>query len=360
MVGALADWFAVTALFRHPLGLPIPHTNIIQTRQAEIGAGLADFISSNFLTQANIERYLADVDLADSLGRRLKDEKLTRELSVTLCSALRAVVDNDNGELEAFMSRTLREALDRLPVHRLVAWVLNRLINNDQTQVLIGMFVKWGHEYFEDNRARLRENVRAEATFGTKTIAVRAFDRLATSLRDVLSEMHTNPTARRGFDQRLKALARDFENDEDTIKRTEAFKHKLLTAPEATTFFAHTWEECKRALVRILRGTPTQDPALARDVAKLLDRLGDMVREDPFIHQMIDERLKAALPALVERYRHDVSTKIRETVIGWDKQETANRIELYIGRDLQCMRINGTLVGGVVGLLIYSLSHGLF
>ena len=134
--------------------------------------------------------------------------------------------------------------------------------------------MKWGHEYFEDNRARLRENVRAAATFGTKTIGVRAFDRLAASFRDVLSERHTNPTARRGFDQRLKALARDFENDEDTIKRTEAFKHKLLTAPEATTFFAHTWEECKRALVRILRGTPTQDPALARDVAKLLDRLG--------------------------------------------------------------------------------------
>ena len=136
------------ALFRHPLGLPIPHTTIIQTRQEEIGAGLADFISSNFLTQANIERYLADVDLADSMGRRLKDEKLTRELSVTLCNALRAVVDNDTGEVEAFMSRTLREALDRLPMHRLVAWVLNRLINNDQTQVLIGDVCEVGTRVF--------------------------------------------------------------------------------------------------------------------------------------------------------------------------------------------------------------------
>ena len=163
-----------------------------------------------------------------------------------------------------------------------------------------------------------------------------------------------------GFDQRLTALARDFENDEDTIKRTEACKQKRRTAPEATTFFAHTWEECKRARGRLLRGTPPQDPALARDRAKLLDRLGDRVREDPFIRQMINEQLKAALPALAERERHEVSTKIRETVTGWDTHETADRIELSIGRDLQCIQINGTLVGGVVGLRISSLSHWLF
>jgi len=144
------------------------------------------------------------------------------------------------------------------------------------------------------------------------------------------------------------------------LSRSKAFKQKLFTAPEATTFFAHPWEECKRARVRILRGTPTQESALARDMATRLDRLGDMVREDPFIRQLINERLKAALPALVERERHDVSPKIRATVTGWDTQETADRIELSIGRDPQCIRINGTLVGGVGGLLIYSLSHGLF
>ena len=163
-----------------------------------------------------------------------------------------------------------------------------------------------------------------------------------------------------GFDQRPTALTRDFETDEDTITQTEACKHKRRTAPAATTFFAHTWEECKRARGRSLRGTPPQDPAWARDRATRLDQLGDRVREDPFIRQLINERLKAALPALVERERHDVSTKIRATVIGWDTHETADRIELSISRDLQCIRINGTLVGGVVGLLIYSLSHWLF
>ena len=112
--------------------------------------------------------------------------------------------------------------------------------------------------------------------------------------------------------------------------------------------------------MRILRGTPTQDPAWAQDMATRLDRFGDRVREDPFIRQMINERLKAALPALAERERHEVSTKIRETVTGWDTHETADRIELSIGRAPQCIQINGTLVGGVVGLRISSLSHGLF
>ena len=256
------------------------------------------------------------------------------------------------------MSRTLREALDRLPVHRRGAWVLNRRINTDQTQVLIGTCVKGGHEYCEDNRARLRENVRAEATFGTNTLVVRAFDRLAASLRDMLAERHPNPTARRGFDHRRKARA--FENDETTIKRTEACKHPRLTAPAAATFFAHPWEECQRALGRILRGTPPQDPAWAQDRATRLDRLRDMVRAEPFIRPRSNERLQAARPALVECERPDGSTKIRETVRGWDKHETANRIELDCGRDLQGMRITGPLVGGVGGLRIDSLSHGLF
>lgn len=357
MVGALADWFAVTALFRHPLGLPIPHTNIVQKRKDDIGQSLAAFVKNNFLTEQNIEKRLEGIDLANELSRWLKDKNNARELSLTVCRALRAVIDNDSGELEAFMSRTFRGVLDRVKVNKLIAQLLSRLVSDDQTKVLIDKLVDLGHEYFDKNRPRLRERVREEAGFGRRMIAGKVFDRLSEALRATLNNMHGDPKVRQEFDERIKLLAWEFDNDPETEKKTETYKQKFLNSPEAAEFLSHTWEELKSYLVRILKGAKDRDPALAEDIAKLLDRLGDMLAEEPFVRQMMNERLKAAIPSFVSRYRDGLSGGISKTVAGWDAKQTSDRIELHIGKDLQFIRINGTLVGGLVGLLIYMLSQ---
>ena len=360
MVGALADWFAVTALFRHPLGLPIPHTNIVQERKNDIGHSLAAFVKNNFLTRQNIEKRLEGVDLASELSHWLKDKNNARELSLTFCSALRAVVDNDSGELEAFVDRTFRGALDRVKQDKLIAQLLSRLVSDDQTKVLITKVVDWAQEYFNEKKHGLRNRVKERATFGTKTIAGRVFDRLSDALRDALNNMHRDPKVRQEFEKRLKLLAWEFDNDPVTEERTEAYKRKFLDSPEAAEFFAHTWAELKSHLVHILTQTKEQAPSLAGDIAKLLDRLGDMLAEEPFVRQMINERLKAAIPSLADRYRGSLSAGISKTVEGWNAKETSDRIELRIGRDLQFIRINGTLVGGLAGLLIYMLSQFAF
>ena len=165
MVGALADWFAVTALFRHPLGLRIPHTNIVEKRKDDIGEGLANFIKNRFLTRQTVEKWLDDIDLAEKASAWLKDEQHARELSLTLCRALRAVIDNDNGELEAFVSRNFRGALDRMNVSTLIARLLKRLVSDNHTKVLIEKLIDVGLEYFDEHRDQWRKGVKERARY---------------------------------------------------------------------------------------------------------------------------------------------------------------------------------------------------
>ena len=179
MVGALADWFAVTALFRHPLRLPIPHTNIVEKRKDDIGEGLANFIKNRFLTRQTVEKWLDDIDLAEKASAWLKNEQHARELSRTLCRALRAVIDNDNGELEAFVSRNFRGALDRMNVSTLIARLLKRLVSDNHTKVLIEKLIDVGLAYFDEHREQWRKGVKERARFFTKNVQGLVFDKMA-------------------------------------------------------------------------------------------------------------------------------------------------------------------------------------
>ena len=357
MVGALADWFAVTALFRHPLGLPIPHTNIVQERKNDIGRSLATFIKNNFLTRQNVEKRLDGIDLAGEAGAWLKDKQHARELSLTLCRALRAVIDNDSGELEAFVSRNLRGVFDRMNVSALIARLLKRLVSDNHTKVLIEKLIDVGLAYFDEHREQWREKVKGRAMFFTKNAQGLVFDKMARELRNTLSNARNNQQFRQQFDERINQLASNFEDDAETKESIESSKQKFLNDSSVAEAFASLGVELKRHMVQRLTGTKDSDPPLAKDIAKMLDRLGDMLAEDPFIRHMVNERLKVAIPSFVDRYRDRLSSGVSKTVEDWDAKQTSDRIELHIGRDLQFIRINGTIVGGLVGLIIYILSQ---
>lgn len=360
MIGALADWFAVTALFRRPLGLPIPHTNIVQERKDDIGRSLAAFVNNNFLTRHNVEQRLAGIDMAGELSGWLKDEHNARELSLTLCRGLRAVVDTDDGALESFISRHFRGALDRIEVSALIARFLNRIVIDDHSKVLFNKLLELGHEYFDRNRPRLREEVKDQAMFGTKTIAGKLFDQLSEKLWEALKAMHSDPKVRQEFDARLKLLAWECVHDADKRGAIEAYKQKFLNDPEVSRTLSALGEDLKNRLIQSLTETQDADPPLAQNIVSLFDRLGDMLAEDSLARHLVNERLKAAIPTLVDRHRDSLSGVISKTVAGWDARQTSARIELRIGRDLQFIRINGTLVGGLVGLVIYTLSQLFF
>ena len=360
MVGALADWFAVTALFRHPLGLPIPHTNIVEERKDDIGENLANFIKNRFLTRENVERWLDDIDLAEKASAWLKNEQHARELSRTLCRALRAVIDNDNGELEAFVNRNFRGALDRMNVSTLIARLLKRLVSDNHTKVLIEKLIDVGLEYFDEHREHLRKGVKGRARFFTKNVQGLVFDKMARELRNTLRNARHNQQFRQQFDERINLLISKFEDDAETKEGIELSKQKFLNDPSVAEAFASLGVELKRHMVQRLTGTKDLDPPLAKDMAKLLDRLGDMLAEDPFTRQMVNERLRAAIPSFVEESRDTLSSLISKTIKKWPAKQTSDRIELHIGKDLQFIRINGTIVGGLVGLTIYIASHVFF
>lgn len=367
MVGALADWFAVTALFRHPLGsltiprtkikLYIPHTNIVEKRKNKIGKGLANFIKNGFLTRQNIERCLDDIDLAEKASTWLKNKQHARELSRTLCRALLAVIDNDNGELEVFVSRNFRGALDRMNVSTLIARLLERLVSDNHTKVLIEKLIDVGLAYFDEHREQWRKGVKERAMFFTKNTQGLVFDKMARELRNTLSNARNNQQFRQQFDERINQLILKFEDDVATKEGIELSKQKFLNDPSVAKAFDSLGVELKRHMVQRLTGTKDSDPPLAKDMAKLLDRLGDMLAEDSFTRQMVNERLRAAIPSFVEESRDTLSSIISKTVESWDARQTSDRIELRIGKDLQFIRINGTIVGGLVGLIIYILSQ---
>ena len=360
MVGALADWFAVTALFRHPLGLPIPHTNIVEKGKDEIGEGLANFIKNRFLTRQTAEKWLDDIDLAEKASAWLKNEQHARELSRTLCRALRAVIDNDNGELEAFVSRNFRGTLDRMNVSTLIARLLKRLVSDNHTKVLIEKLIDVGLAYFDEHREQWRKGVKERARFFTKNVQGLVFDKMARELRNTLRNARHNQQFRQQFDERINQLISKFEDDVEMKEGIESSKQKFLNDPSVAKAFDSLGVELKRHMVRRLTETKDSDPPLAKDMAKLLDRLGDMLAEDPFTRQMVNERLRAAIPSFVEESRDTLSSIISKTVKDWNGRQTSDRIELYIGRDLQFIRINGTIVGGLVGLTIYIASHVFF
>lgn len=370
MVGALADWFAVTALFRHPLGsltiphtkirLYIPHTNIVEERKDDIGENLANFIKNRFLTRENVERWLDDIDLAEKASAWLKNKQHARELSLTLCRALRAIIDNDDGELEVFVSRNFRGALDRMNVSTLIARLLKRLVSDNHTKVLIEKLIDVGLAYFDEHREQWRKGVKARAKFFTKNVQGLVFDKMARELRNTLSNARHNQQFRQQFDERISQLISKFEDDAKTKEGIELSKQKFLNDPSVAEAFASLGVELKCHMVQRLTETKDLDPPLAKDMAKLLDRLGDMLAEDPFTRQMVNERLRTAIPSFVEESRDTLSSLISKTIKKWPAKQTSDRIELHIGRDLQFIRINGTIVGGLVGLTIYIVSHVFF
>lgn len=360
MVGALADWFAVTALFRHPLGLPIPHTNIVEKGKDEIGEGLANFIKNRFLTRQTAEKWLDDIDLAEKASAWLKNEQHAQELSRTLCRALRAVIDNDNGELEAFVSRNFRGALDRMNVSTLIARLLKRLVSDNHTKVLIEKLIDVGLAYFDEHREQWRKGVKERARFFTKNVQGMVFDKMAREVRNTLRNARHNQQFRQQFDERINQLISKFEDDVEMKEGIESSKQKFLNDPSVAKAFDSLGVELKRHMVQRLTETKDSDPPLAKDIVKLLDRLGDMLAEDPFTRQMVNERLRAAIPSFVEESGDTLSSIISKTVERWDAKQTSDRIELYIGKDLQFIRINGTIVGGLVGLTIYIASHVFF
>ncbi len=355
MIGALADWFAVTALFRRPLGLPIPHTAIVPSRKNDIGQALARFIRDHFLTKDAVLPRLSRADLAGRLGVWLtqgdNSRLVSRDLSIALDWLIGAV---DSAELRQSLRDGLRGALQQASASAGLGVLLDVFTSGNYAESLVDQLVQVGRSQLSANEDRIRERIKDRSPWWLpKFVDEEIFDQLVGELQRILDEVDADPehSARADFTQRLRDLKTALSEDPVIRERGQILRDEFLRHPAVKAFLDDLWQRSRGYL-----GDALSDPgsALRVGLERELRNIGQRLQQDSEVNERLNRWLRELITYLVETYRQPLSEIVSETVENWDATATAERIELYIGRDLQFIRINGTLVGGLVGVLIYT------
>jgi uncharacterized membrane-anchored protein YjiN (DUF445 family) len=357
MVGAIADWFAVTALFRHPLGLPVPHTALISRRKDELGRGLEEFVGENFLQEGIVRDRVAAAAVSARVGTWLADpgqvRRVVDEVSDVVAIALERVRDEHVSALvtEALVPRFRDEPIAPL-AGELLAEALRDGVHHGVLDLALDELYGWLLEHPETVAEVLEQRAPWWAP-GRLNDAVSR--RVTAELVSWLAEIRADPDhrARHAVDSLLTQLAHDLRHDPVTQERTERLKQRLLDQPQVVESGVALWNALRRALQASLR-----DPegAVRERLVGELTAFGTRLREDVALRGRIDGAAADVAVFAVERYDAELTAVITQTVERWDGKEASRRIELHVGRDLQFIRINGTIVGGLVGLVIHAVT----
>jgi uncharacterized membrane-anchored protein YjiN (DUF445 family) len=356
LIGGLADWFAVAALFRRPLGLPIPHTAIVPSRKNEIGRALARFVRDHFLIKETIAARLDSTNLAARLGAWLEHEgnaaQLSRDLAAALSWLLHAL---DGAELRAALGSGLRGALDRLPINVIFATLIDVLASRGRAGLLVDQLVAFGRAQLEAHRLAIRLRIADKSPWWLpRFVDQEIYDQLMAELTRMLDEIATNPdhAARAELSSRLKSLQQSLAEDAELIAKTRALQEEFIAHPAVRSYAADLWARIRDYIDAALEN-PTS--GLRLGVEREIRNVGATLQEDAAAAARLNRWLGTFVVYLVENYRDSLVAIISETIERWDPSATSQRIELHIGRDLQFIRVNGTLVGGLVGLAIYAV-----
>jgi uncharacterized membrane-anchored protein YjiN (DUF445 family) len=355
MVGALADWFAVTALFRHPLGLPIPHTAIIPRRKDEIGRSLGAFVESEFLTHEVLGSRLAHAGVGRRIGVWLGDHDNAQRASDALADALRGTLEVlDDREVQAGLERVVEQRVRDTPAAPLVGRSIQLAIEGGHHQRLLDAVMVGLDGFLDDNRATFRSRLQQESPWWIpESIDDRIFDKITRAVHRFVEDVRANPDheVRRNVDVRLEAFAGRLRTDEQLLAQGESLKEELLEHPDVREWLASLWDEAKKGMI-----SAANDPGseLRVRMTRSLQQLGHRVAGDEELQRKVDDWLMRSVVYVVDNYRHEVADLIAGTVERWDAEFTARKLELQVGRDLQFIRINGTVVGGLAGLGIHA------
>jgi uncharacterized membrane-anchored protein YjiN (DUF445 family) len=360
MVGAIADWFAVTALFRHPLGLRIPHTAIIPNRKDEIGVSLGEFVEQNFLSDEVVRRRLATISVADRLGEWLADpahaERVSTEGAVMAQGLLRLLSDRD---VEDLIERLARQHLFDREWAPAIGRVGAELVAADQQCAIVDALVDAGETWLTAHPDALGDIVSTRLPRWVPGFVGGLADERAH--REVIGLLHAvrddpEHPLRVAIDDYLVDLTDRLEHDPAMAERVEEIKAEFLASPRLRSFAGRVWEAVKGTLAESL--ADPQSELRASATAALVD-LGTRLSADRTLSAKIDAWIADAAAYAVQKYRHDLASVISDTVQRWDARETTQKIELQVGRDLQFIRINGTVVGAIAGLALYTIATAL-
>ena len=362
MVGGLADWFAVTALFRHPLGLPIPHTAIIPRNKDRIGATLAGFLRSNFLIPSVIARRMARLDVAGGLGRILArpPEGGRRRGGKLAVALLESVADDRVGSLvKGFAVQRLRS----LQIAPLLGQLLAAAMAEGRHRPLIDAAIDWAGRTLEANEALFRKMIHERAgsilrwTGLDETLSTKILEGMFRLLAEVADD--PDHPLRAKAEEGLADFAERLQHDPLLRARIDRLRDSLLANPALALWLDGLWQSARTAMLRALRDP---EAALAGRLGETLRQFGATLQSEPRLRIAVNRFARRAIAGVAATYGDAIVTLVSETVRGWDARTITDRLEHAVGRDLQYIRVNGTLVGGLVGLAIHGaelLARGL-
>ena len=360
MVGGLADWFAVTALFRHPLGLPIPHTAIIPRNKDRIGEALANFLRENFLIPAVVARRMRNIDLAGAAGRFLQTP--AGEGNRIRAGASRLIADIfeglDDERLGGIVKGAIAGRLRKMDLSPLLGHALASAINEDRHVPMLEASIRWTARALDANEQLIRDMVHKKANWVLKLAGLDAklADAIIDGLKKLTVEMSTDPAhpVRQKIEEALAQLANDLQTRAETRERVEAIKDQLLDNKSVSLWLDTLWQKGREAIIKAARNP---DAVLAGKLGEVMKSMGTTLESDPRIRAAINQFARRATVGLAASYGSSIVKLVSETVRGWDARTVTARLEAAVGRDLQYIRINGTLVGGMVGLVLHLLDR---
>ncbi|MGW1268593.1 DUF445 domain-containing protein [Streptomyces sp. NPDC002491] len=360
MVGALADWFAVTALFRHPLGLPIPHTAIIPNKKDQLGVSLGEFVGENFLSEDVVRQRLRSVGIGTRLGAWLAEpehaDRVTAELATALRGALTVLRDAD---VQAVVGEAITRRADAQEIAPGIGKLLERIVGDGGHRRAVDLVVSRAHDWLELHADSVMDAVQGGAPGWTpRFVDKRIGERVYKELLRFCAEMRDMPShpARGALDRFLRDFAVDLQSDTDTRARVERLKGEVLGRGEVQDLIASVWTAVRSMIVAAAEDERSE---LRLRVRASLLSLGARMATEPKVQEKVDSWVEGAAVHVVTTYRREITSLITDTVAGWDAEHTTRKIEANIGRDLQFIRINGTVVGSLAGLLIYTVAHWL-
>lgn len=360
MVGALADWFAVTALFHYPLGIKIPHTNLIENSKQRIGDNLGHFVVDNFLTAENIRPYIGKLNVAQYIADWLQKPQNKTLLQQEIKSWLQKIVMQlDDAFIADLIARKGKELIHTLNVNLLLSNGITYLVEKGAQEKVVGFIAGKLRDYITENESMVRDRVKAESSmlipgFVDNLIAKKITGGLARYFEEI--EQDKQHKVRQDIQKQLLQLAEDIKVKTEWYDELSTLKDDLLSSAKTDVMAADIWQSIKNSL---LEGLQQEHSGLTLYMVKTIDDLADTFRTDEAFIEKTNRWIRYNAYKIVLKQRHKAGDLISNTVGNWQGRDLSEKLELEVGKDLQFIRVNGTIVGGLVGLLIYALSHWL-
>ena len=358
MVGALADWFAVTALFHHPLGLKIPHTNLIEKSKEKIGDNLGDFVVSNFLSPKNIKPYIQKLKVStlagDWLSKQRNQELLMNQITTIILDILNKL---DDELVVNFIRSKAEEMVQDLKMNKLLGGGLEYILERNDHQKIVTKFATLIKNYILQNQELVQSRVKKESF---SLIPKFVDDALANKITNGLSkyfeeiEQSDEHPLRQEITQKLFEFSSELKINEEWETELQTVKNNFLTNEKMQEYARNIWMSIKNTAKKELEN---QDSVLKNYVKKNIETLSQNLRNDVQFQNKVDQWLRVTAYKYILKNTHQFGELISGTVGNWQGRELSEKLELEVGKDLQFIRVNGTLVGGLVGLLIYTITE---